>query len=185
MPVDDRRRVCSRLAPCTREAHRAALAARSARAARSQQVPVFTRTRTGPVFQRYEAGAVHHDDVEALVLLAAVVRAADGEPRSGSREADPVLRSWCPRRVAPRLVRATGEGDEVALVVHSALRPSLHARKLRSRRRCRAAQHVDRAGQLGRLELELAYLSQLGHELERSPNSPRSWRRVMLITTPK
>src|SRR5215831_15263809 len=124
-------------------------------------MPIFTRTQTGPVFQRDEAGAVDHSNVEAAVLGIATVGAADCETAARCSEASPIARARCARGIAPRLVGAAGEGDNITRVGDAALLPALHARKLGGRRWLRAAQNVDGAKKLRDLEFQRGDLSQL------------------------
>src|SRR5262249_3427969 len=108
----------------------------------------------GPVLQRNEARAVDHSDIQATIVAIAVIGAMHSETVARRGEANPILRSRRPRRVAQRLKCATSKGDNIALVIDGVLAPNSNCRELCGRRRLQAAENVNRAGQLGKLEFK-------------------------------
>jgi hypothetical protein len=74
-----------------------------------------------------------------------IVSAARRETVARPGEANPILRARCARRILRRLIATAGKGDDLALMIDNVFLPSFDARKLRRRRRLRAAQDIDRA----------------------------------------
>src|SRR5262245_59722460 len=100
-----------------------------------------------------------------LPLLAALPDWTSLPLAATSSEASPVLCSRHTRRVLDCLIGAATKGDDIVFMKDDIRLPSLDSRELSGGRRRFAAQHVDRAGQLGKLEFKRADLSQLRLDL--------------------